>query len=123
MVPIEEFPREKFFSAQFGGEDINANFWKILGHIGKHGGLCIQEPRLSADSAYITSKTAIRELVGSLLIGSALNCIGHRACIRGASAGASRENMHVELADMARRKELAGFQERNRLHRATMNGE
>ena len=30
--------------------------------------------------------------------------------------------MHVELRDMARRKELAGGQERNRRHRATRNG-
>ena len=30
--------------------------------------------------------------------------------------------MHVKLGDMARRKELAGGQERNRLHKATRNG-
>ena len=31
--------------------------------------------------------------------------------------------MHVELGELARQKELAEGQERNRLHRATMNGE
>ena len=30
--------------------------------------------------------------------------------------------MHVELEEMVRRKELAGGQERNHLHRATRNG-
>ena len=29
--------------------------------------------------------------------------------------------MHVELGDLARQKDLAGGQERNRLHRATIN--
>ena len=29
---------------------------------------------------------------------------------------------HVELADLARQKELAGGQDRNRIHRATSNG-
>ena len=32
MGPIEEALREKFFPALFGGEEINADFWKILGH-------------------------------------------------------------------------------------------
>ena len=30
--------------------------------------------------------------------------------------------MHVELGELARRKEQAWYQERNRLHRATRNG-
>ena len=30
--------------------------------------------------------------------------------------------MHIELGEVARQKELAGGQERNRLHRATRNG-
>ena len=41
MGPIEEALTEKFFPAQFGGEEINADFWQILGHIVKHGGLGI----------------------------------------------------------------------------------
>ena len=58
----------------------------------------------------------------SLLGGSALNYIGHRACVRRASAGASREMKLVELGDMDRKKELAGGQDRKRFHRATRNG-
>ena len=42
--PIEEALREKFFPALLGGEEINANFWKILDHIIKHGGLGILYP-------------------------------------------------------------------------------
>ena len=44
MVPIEEALREKFFPALFGGEEINADFRKILGHSIKHGGLGIPDP-------------------------------------------------------------------------------
>ena len=60
MGPIEEAIRENLFPALFGGEDINANFRKILGHSVKHVGLCIPDPRLSVESAYNTSKADIR---------------------------------------------------------------
>ena len=36
MGPLEEALREKFFPSLFGGEEINADFWKILGHSVKH---------------------------------------------------------------------------------------
>ena len=55
MGPIEEALRQTFFPALFGGAEITANFRKILGHSVKHGGLCIPDPRLSAESAYKTS--------------------------------------------------------------------
>ena len=48
MGPVEEALREKFFPALFGGEEINVEFRKILGHSVKHGGLGIQDPWLSA---------------------------------------------------------------------------
>ena len=67
MSPIEEALREKGFPLLFGGEEITANFWKILGHIVKHGGLDIPDPGLSAECACNTSKAASRELVDSLL--------------------------------------------------------
>ena len=51
MGPIEESLREKFFPTIFGGEEIDADFRKILGHGVKHGGLGIPDPRLSAESA------------------------------------------------------------------------
>ena len=79
MIPIKEDLREKFFPALFGGEEINADFREILGHSVKHGGLGIPDPQQSAESAYNTSKAASRELVGSLLAGSVLNYVGHRA--------------------------------------------
>ena len=46
MGPIEEDLRDKFFPALFGGEEINSDFRKILGHIVKHGVLGITEPWL-----------------------------------------------------------------------------
>ena len=102
--PIEEALREKLFPSLFGGEEINAEFRKILGHSVKHGGLGILEPRLSAKSVYNTSKLTSGELVDFLLGGTALNYVGHRACVRGASAGEIKERKHVELADLARLK-------------------
>ena len=79
----------------FGEEDINSDFWKILGHSVKHGELGIPDPQLSAESAYNTSKAVSWEQVDSLLGGSALNYVGHRACIRRASMAARREKMHI----------------------------
>ena len=76
---------------------------------------------MSAESVYNTSKADIRELVESLLGGTALNYIGHRACVRKSSLAARRAKMHVELGELARWKVLAGGQEKNRLYRATRN--
>ena len=44
MGPIEESLTEKCFPALFRGEDIYADFQKIIGHSVKHGirGECIQ---------------------------------------------------------------------------------
>ena len=78
---IEEALRETFFPALFGGEEINANFQKILVPSVKHGGLSMPDPRLSAESAYNTSKVASGELLDSLLGGSALNYVGRRSCV------------------------------------------
>ena len=49
MGSVEEALREKFFPSLFGGEEIDADFRKILGHGVKHGGLGITDPRLSAE--------------------------------------------------------------------------
>ena len=107
MGPIEESLREKFSPALFGREEINADFRKILGHSVMRGGLGIPEPRLSAESAYNTSKAVGGELVDSILGGSALNYVGHRVCVLRASSAARREKMHVELGDLFSQKELA----------------
>ena len=121
MGPIEEAQREKFFPVLLGGEEINANFRQILGHSVKHGGLGIPDPRSSSKSAYNTSKAVIRELIGSLLGGTDRNYVGHRACVRKAIQTARHSKTCVDLGEVARRKELAGGQERNRLHRSTRN--
>ena len=97
MGPIEEAIREKFFPALFWGEEINTNFWKILGHSVKHGGLGIPDPWLSAESAYNTSKSVSGYLVYSLLGGSVLNYVGHRACVHKASLAARSAKIHIDL--------------------------
>ena len=48
MGPIEEALRKTFFPALYGGEEINADFWKVLGHSVNHGGLSKLDLRLSA---------------------------------------------------------------------------
>ena len=93
MGPIEEALREKLFPELFGGDEIGAEFRKILGHSVNHGGLGIPDSWLSAESAYNTSKAASGKLVDSLVGGTSLNYVGHRECIRGASAGASKEKI------------------------------
>ena len=77
---------------------------------------------MSADSSYNTFKAASSKLIDSLLGGSALNYVGHRACVRKASLLTRCAKIHFELGELARQKELAGGQERNRLHRETRNG-
>ena len=44
MGNIEEALREKFSPPLFRGDEINADFWKTLGHNVKHGGLGIPDP-------------------------------------------------------------------------------
>ena len=73
-------------------------------------------------SAYNTSKAASGELVDSLLGGSALNYVGHMACVCKTSLAERRTKMHVELGELARQKYLAEGQERNHIHRATRIG-
>ena len=77
---------------------------------------------MSEDSAYNISKAASGELLYSLLGGSALNYLGHRACVHKASLAERRAKMHIDLGDLAKRKELAEGQDRNRFHIATRNG-
>ena len=96
----------------FGGEEIDADFRKILGHSVKYGGLGIPDPWLSAESADITSKAASRELVDSLLGGSVLNYVGHRACIRKASQTVRLSKRSVELAKIFKQQEQVGGQEK-----------
>ena len=91
----------------FRGEDITADFRKILGHSVKHGVLGISDPQLSAESAYNTSKAASRELVDSILGGTVLNYIGHSACIRKASQTARLNKRSFELAELFKRQEQA----------------
>ena len=122
MGPIEEALREKFPPSLIVGEAIDADFRKILGHGVKHGGLGIPEPRLSAESAYNTSKAASRELVDSFPGGSVLNYVGHRSCRCKASQSARLSKRIVELSDIFKLQEQAGDQDKNRLHMEMRNG-
>ena len=122
MDHICEALREKFPPLLFGGEEIDTDFRKILGHSINYGGLCIPDPRQSAECAYNTSKAASRELVDSLLGGSALNYVGHRACVRKARKSARCSKMIGELSELYKRQEQAGCQDKHCLCMATRNG-
>ena len=67
MGTIEEALREKLLPSLCGGEEINADFRKILGHSVKYGIIGIPDPRLSTESVYNTSKADTGGLVDSLL--------------------------------------------------------
>ena len=64
MVLIKEAPRETFFHALLGGDEIDENFQKILGHSVNNRGLYIMDPWWTEDHAYITPKGNYGELVG-----------------------------------------------------------
>ena len=83
-----------------------------MGHSIKHGGLSIPEPRLSAEWAYKTSKAASRELVDSLLGGSVINYVGHRAYVRKARQSATLSKRIAEMSELYKRQEQAGHQEK-----------
>ena len=51
-------------------------------------------------SEYNTSKSVSKELVGSFLGRTALNYVGHRDCVCGASTGARKDQKYVEMAEM-----------------------
>ena len=122
MGPIEEARREKIFPSLFGGEEIKSDFRKFLGHSVKHGGVGIPDPQKSTECAYNTSKAASRELVDSLLGGSVLNYVGHRACVHKASQSSRLSKNIAEMLEPYDRQEQAGHQDKNLLHRATRNG-
>ena len=67
---------------------------------------------MSAESAYNISKAASRELVDSLLGGSVLNYVGHRACVCKASQTARFSKRSVELAKIFKQQEQVGGQEK-----------
>ena len=114
MGPIEQSQRETFSPALFGGEYINTYFRKILGHNVNCFGL---GPWSSAEIAYNTSNSNSGELVEYILGGTSLNYVGHKDGVRGANEGARKEWKYVEMVELARQKEMAGGQDRNRLHR------
>ena len=61
-------------------------------------------------------------MLDSLLGGTNLNYVGHRAYICREIMGTRKERKHVDMAELARQNELSGGQEIYRLHRAPGNG-
>ena len=70
----------------FRGGGVDANFQTILVNRVKRGKLGITYPWLSVDSPHSTSNAACGELRGSLLGGTNLNYVRHRACVCRANA-------------------------------------
>ena len=77
---------------------------------------------MSVECDYNTSKDSIRGLLDSLLRGSVLNYVGHRACVHKARKSARLSKSIIDLSKLLKRQKQAGGQEENHLHRATRNG-
>ena len=103
---IADALRETFFSVIFDGGEVDIDFHKILVHSVKRGGLYIPDPRSSVKSTYNTSKADRGKLVHFILVGTALNYIVHRACLRGSNAGARKELKYLNMAEIDIQKEL-----------------
>ena len=73
----------------------------------KHGGLGIPYPRLSAECAYNTSKSASEVLVVSLLGVTNLKYEVYKGCVHRASANMRKQRELSEKALVSRRKDLA----------------
>ena len=65
---------------------------------------------MSEECAYNTSKAASRELVDSLLGGSVLDYVGHRAYVHKVSLMVRLRKKSVELSKIFNRQEKAGGQ-------------
>ena len=88
----------------------------------KRGGLGILDPWLSAEHEYNTSKAASKFLVGSLLGGTDLNYVTHKACVCRESADGRNQHDISEKAVLKILKELTDRTGFNRLHQAMENG-
>ena len=119
MGPIEDALREAFFPEIFRGKDVSANFSETLGRSMKRGGLGIPDSCLSAEHVYNTSKAASKVLVGSLLGGTNLNYVAHKASVCRSSAYGQKQQEFSYIEALTRRKELADGAGLNRLRRAT----
>ena len=84
---IKQALREAFSPALFGGEEVNDRMQLLLGHRIKRSDLVIKDPRELTGWGHNNSADSCGELVDSLLIGTDLNYVGHRACVRKASEG------------------------------------
>ena len=71
---------------------------------------------------YNTSKAAIEVLVGSLLVGTNLNYVSHRGCVRRSIADGRKKQEFSETVALTRGKKLAYRAGLNCLRRATENG-
>ena len=79
MGSIEDALRKAFFPELVVGEEVSIDLRKILGHSMKHSVLDISDPWMLAERAYNTSKAASEVLIGSLLGGTDLNYVAHKA--------------------------------------------
>ena len=57
-----------------------------------------------------------------ILGGTALNYVGHRDSVRGASVGERKEWKYLDMADLDRQRGISVVQDRRCLHRAMENG-
>ena len=88
----------------------------------KCGGLGIPNPWLLEERENNTSKVASKVLLGSLLIGTNLNYIAHKGCVRRSRADGQKQREFSEKEVFTRQRELMDRAGLNCLRWNTYNG-
>ena len=106
MGSIDDDIRVELLPELYEGEEVRSDLREILGHSVKCRGLGIQDPQMSAERVYNTSKSASEILLVSLLGSTDFNYVSHKGCTCRASADGRKHWEFSEKAVLTRRKDL-----------------
>ena len=95
-------PKRDFLPRAIWGEEVDAEFRKILQHRINCSGLGTLDPMFLLYGAYNTSKADCGELVVSFFGDTELSYVGHRESVRRESMKVSKELEYSEMAELAR---------------------
>ena len=95
-------PKRDFLPRAIWGEEVDAEFRKILQHRINCSGLGTLDPMFLLYGAYNTSKADCGELVDYFLGGTILIYVGHRESVRRAIFGEITELEYSEIAELSR---------------------
>ena len=95
-------PKRDFLPRAIWGEEVDAEFRKILQRRFKCNGLSIPDPMFLLYGAYNTSKADCGELVVSFFGDTELSYVGHRESVRRAIFGEIMELEYSEIAEISK---------------------